>query len=157
LGNTGLGRALADPDLQKRGAKFVTKFLNDLFLGISRKNFCIPHKIPHLSPKISDDFFLVINLFRVLYGIFPYIGGAKSVADIATGGPNSLLFHKITILPLLFLSRRGAKLHCQFQWGRAMAGFAPPGSATEGENKRKSLGIQAWVLEACYRRIQLYI
>src|SRR6218665_3093981 len=43
--------------------------------------------------------------------------GAKSVADIATRGPKSLLFNKITILPLLFLSQREAKLHCQFRWG----------------------------------------
>ena len=41
--------ALADPDLQKRGgAKFLTKFCNDLILGISRKISAFP-KIPHLS------------------------------------------------------------------------------------------------------------
>jgi len=45
-------------------------------------------------------------------------------------GPKSLLLGKFTILSLLFLPPRGAKLHCQLRWG-AMAGFAPPGSATD--------------------------
>src|SRR6218665_2853773 len=99
-------QALADPDLQKRGGQIFHEIFERLFLGISRKNFCIPKKITHLSPKISDDFFFNHRPFRVLlYVIFPW--GGKSVADIATGGPKSLLFKKITILPLLFLSWRG--------------------------------------------------
>ena len=98
---------LADPGLQKRGQIFYEIFQRP-FLGISRKNFCIPQKIPHVSPKFSDDFFFNHRPFRVLlYGIFPW--GGKSVADIATGGPKSLLFNKITILPLLFLSQRGGQ------------------------------------------------
>src|SRR6218665_3121326 len=76
--------SLADPDLHKRGGQIFDEIFERLFLGISRKNFSIPEKIPHLSPKISDDLFLVIDLFRVLHGIFPW--GAKSVANIATGG-----------------------------------------------------------------------
>ena len=43
--------------------------------------------------------------------------GAKSVADIDTVGPKSLLFDIFTMLPLLFLPPRGAKLHCQLRWG----------------------------------------
>src|SRR6218665_3949940 len=73
-------------------------------------------------------FFLVIDLFRVLYMVF-FHRGAKSAADIDTGGPKSLLFNKITILPLIFLSWRVAKLHCQFRWGAWPD--LPPGSATD--------------------------
>src|SRR6218665_1873459 len=77
----------------------------------------MPQKIPHVSPKISDDLFFSHRPFSCFIWYF-YIGGAKSVADIPTGGgPKSLLFSKITILPLPFLSQRGAKLHCQFRWG----------------------------------------
>src|SRR6218665_1322746 len=82
-------------------------------------------------PKFSDDLFLVIHLFRVLVWSFSIWGGQIRSRHRRYGGSNSLLFNKITILPLLFLSRRGGKLHCQFRWG-AMAGFAPPGSATAG-------------------------
>src|SRR6218665_2888118 len=40
------------------------------------------------------------------------------------GAPKSLHFDKFTILSLLFLPPRGAKLHSQLRWG-TMAGFAP--------------------------------
>jgi len=43
--------------------------------------------------------------------------GAKSVRQIDQEGPKSLLFNKFTVLSLLFLPSRGAKLHCQFRWG----------------------------------------
>src|SRR6218665_985771 len=74
-------------------------------------------------------FSFVIDLFCVLYMVFFHRGGAKSAADIDRWGPNSLLFNKITIPPLLFLSRRGAKLHCQFRWG-GHGRICPSGSAT---------------------------
>ena len=35
------------------------------FLGLSRKNVSIPPK-SHLTPKISDDLFLVVDLFNIL-------------------------------------------------------------------------------------------
>jgi len=115
--------SLADPELQNRGAKFLPKFFNDVFLGVSRKNFNIFPKNCHLSPKISDDLFLVIDLFYCFNVVF-FRRGAKSVANVDKGGPKSLLFHKYTMLPLRFLPPRGAKLHCQLRWG-AMAGFVP--------------------------------
>jgi len=63
-----------------------------------------------------------------MYGIFRR-GGAKSVADIDTGGSKALLFDIFTVLSLLFLLP-GGKLHCQLRWG-AMAGYAPSGSAPD--------------------------
>src|SRR6218665_1135686 len=104
---------------------FSRNIFNDLFLGVSEKKFRhFPQKFHlHVSPKISDDLFLVIDLFRVLICYFS-VGGTKSVADIDTGGPKSLHFHKFTMLSLLFLLPRGAKLHGKVRWG-AMAGFAP--------------------------------
>src|SRR6218665_3742825 len=56
--------------------------------------------------------------------------GAKSVADSATGGGQNPYFStKSQCYHCSFCPGGGAKLHCQFRWG-AMAGFAPPGSAT---------------------------
>src|SRR6218665_2217173 len=79
----------------------------------------------NLSPKISDDLFLVIDLFHILISYFSVVG-AKSVADIDTGGgPKSLHFDKFAMLSLLFLPPREAKLHSQLRWG-AMVGFPPP-------------------------------
>src|SRR6218665_4157060 len=103
------GKALADPELQKRGAKFLPKFLNDLFLGVSRKNFIIFPQNFHLSPKISDDLFLVIDLLFNVFNVVFSVGEAKSVADIDTGGPISLLFDIFTMLSLLFLSIEGGQ------------------------------------------------
>jgi len=48
--------ALADPELQKRGCQILAEIFERPFLGVSRKNVCIPPKC-HLSPKISDDLF----------------------------------------------------------------------------------------------------
>jgi len=53
-------------------------------------------------------FFLVIDLFNVFNVVFS-VGGAKSVADIDTGGPKSLLFDIFTMLSLLFLSIEGGQ------------------------------------------------
>jgi len=74
------------------------------------------------------------DLFQVLMCYF-LVGGAKSVADIDTGGAKILTFRQIhnaiitlsvpEVGSLLLLFPRGAKLHCQLLWG-AMAGFAPP-------------------------------
>src|SRR6218665_839889 len=122
-----LQSSLADPGLQRRGAKFLKKFSNDLFLGISPKISPLPPKIPSISSKFLMTFFLVIDLFCVLYMICFHRGGA-----------NSLLFNKITILPLLFLSRRGGQTPLPISMGGAMAGFAPPpGSATDHATERK--------------------
>jgi len=55
---------------------------------------------------------------RPFYGfnVVFFRGGAKSVADIDTGGPRSLLFDKFKMLSLLFLPPRGAKLQWQLRW-----------------------------------------
>src|SRR6218665_3042913 len=45
------------------------------------------------------------------------------------GGPNSLIFNKITILPLLFLSRRGGQTPLPISMG-GHGRICPPGSAT---------------------------
>src|SRR6218665_2054656 len=66
-----------------------------------------PPKNSIYLPKCFNDFFLVIDIFRLLASSFPM--GAKSVAGIDTGRPKSILFNKITILPLLSLSRRGGQ------------------------------------------------
>src|SRR6218665_1517584 len=46
-------RTLADPELQKRGAKFLPKFFRDLFLGVSRKNVSI---FPFFSHRLFSCF-----------------------------------------------------------------------------------------------------
>src|SRR6218665_996505 len=61
--------------------------------------------------------------------VFFHRGGAKSVADIATEGPKSLLLKKITILPLLFLSQRGGQTPLPISMG-GHGRICPPGFAT---------------------------
>src|SRR6218665_4159458 len=97
---------LADPGIQKRGGANLCLHFSTTFFRIFS---VFPPKNSIYLPKFLMTFFLVIDLFRVLYMVF-FHRGAKSAADIDTEGPKSLLFNKITILPLLFL----AKLHCQF-------------------------------------------
>ena len=49
---------LADPDLQKLGGQIFDEIFQRPFLGISRKNFFIPQKIPHVfPPKFLTTFF----------------------------------------------------------------------------------------------------
>src|SRR6218665_226754 len=56
--------------------------------------------------------------------------GAKSVADIDTGGPKSLLFDKFTVLSLLFLPSRGGPNSIANFDGGPWPDLPPPGSAT---------------------------
>src|SRR6218665_3243404 len=88
------GKALADSELQKRGATFLPKFLNDLFLGVSRKNFSIFPKNFHLSPKISDDLFLVIDLLFNVFNVVFSVGG-QIRSRHRYGGTNILTFRDI--------------------------------------------------------------
>ena len=92
----------------------MPKFLNDLSLGVSLENFCISPQKCHMSPKVSDDLFLVVDIF-MFYVIF-FCGGGQ-IRSQHRYGAKSLLFNKITMLPSLFLPQRGAKLHCQLRWG----------------------------------------
>src|SRR6218665_3379091 len=90
------------------------------------KKFLHSQKIPHLSPKISDDLFFSHRPFSWFIWDLS-IGGGQICSRHRYGGPKSLLFKKITILPLLsFLSRRGAKLHCQFRCGGHGRIYPPP-------------------------------
>ena len=85
-------RPLADPELQKQGAKFLPKFFND-FLGVPDKISAFPPKLA----SISQNFWwllLVIDLFNVLMWYFS-VGGGKSVPDIDTGGAKILTFTQI--------------------------------------------------------------
>src|SRR6218665_1049266 len=66
------------------GGPIFAKICERPFLRSFPKNFCISPQEFHLSPKISDDLFLVIHLSRVLYMVF-FHRGAKSAADIDTG------------------------------------------------------------------------
>src|SRR6218665_2000552 len=65
--------SLADPELQNRGGKFLPTFLTTFYRRFPKK-FQYFRKKFHLSPKISDDLFLVIAHFRVLICWFS-IGG----------------------------------------------------------------------------------
>src|SRR6218665_2892116 len=98
---------LADPQLQKWGGQIFSEiFERSLFRRFPKKFQHFPKKF-HLSLKISNDLFSCFNVVFVR-------GGAKFVADIDTGeGPKSLHFDKFTMLSLLFLPPKGAKLHCQ--------------------------------------------
>src|SRR6218665_3759999 len=69
-------------------------------------------------------FFFSHRPFSCYNVVFFRVGGAKSVADIDTGGPKSLHFDKFTMLSLLFLPRsRGPNSIANFDGG--VAGFAP--------------------------------
>ena len=82
----GLAEAPADPELQKRwGANFSRNF-STTFLGVSRTNFGISRKnFIHLPKFLMTFHFLVIVLLMFSCMAF-FVGGAKSVADIDTGG-----------------------------------------------------------------------
>src|SRR6218665_631718 len=57
--------SLADPELQRRGAKFYPKFLNDLFRRFPTKFQHFPPKIFIYLSKFLMTFFLVIDLSNV--------------------------------------------------------------------------------------------
>ena len=115
---------LADPGLQRRGAKFLQKILNDLFLGVSWKNVCISLKNSIYLQKFLMTFFLVIDLFRVLLCYF-FHRGAKSAAYIDTGGQNPYFSTKSQYYHCSFCPGGGPNSIANFDGG-AMAGFAPP-------------------------------
>src|SRR6218665_2382035 len=100
--------ALADPELQKRGAKFLSKFLNDLFLGVSRKNFIVsPKYVIHL-PKLLMIFLLVIDLFHVLMCYSSVGGQIRSRHRYAGGGQNPCISTNSQCYHYSF---------CQLRWG----------------------------------------
>ena len=97
------------------GPNFCRNFLTTFFRHFPKKFQHILRKF-HLSPKISDDFFLVIDQFRVLICWFS-VGGPNSVAHINQEGQKSLNSHKFTILSLLFLPPRGPNSIANFEGG----------------------------------------
>ena len=112
--------ALADPELQKRGAKFLPKifFTTDLFLGISRKNFCIsPNNFIYL-PKFLTTFFLVIDYFSC-FNMLVFHRGSQIRSPHQLGGAKILKFTQI------HNSTIGGQTPLPTSMG-AMAGFAPP-------------------------------
>ena len=61
--------------------------------------------------------FLAIDLFMFLICYFS-VGGAKSVADIDTGGGAKILtFRQIHNTIIILSASEGGKLHCQLRWG----------------------------------------
>src|SRR6218665_3508086 len=55
--------ALADPELQRRGGQILAEIFERPFFRRFPKKFCHSPKNCHLSPKISDDLLLVVDLF----------------------------------------------------------------------------------------------
>src|SRR6218665_271734 len=88
------------------GGQIFSKIVERLYFWSFPKKFLhFPPKKFHLSPKISDDLFLVIviNLSRVLDMVFFQRAGQIRSRHQYGGGAKSLLSNTITILPLLFL------------------------------------------------------
>ena len=86
---------------------------------------------------LSSEIFFSHRPFSCFSMVF-FHRGDRSVADIDTGGPNSLTFQQNHNTTIAFSVPKGAKLHCQFRWG-AMAGFAPldPPLTTDIDSKVK--------------------
>ena len=93
-------QSLADPELQKRGAKFCPKFLK-----------C------HLSPKISDDLFLSIDLFHVSMCYFSVGEGGQIRSRHRYGGAKILTFRQIHNAIITLSAPEGGQTHCQLRWG----------------------------------------
>src|SRR6218665_1260862 len=92
------------------GAKFLTKFFNNLFLGISRKNFFIPKKFHMYLQKFLTTFFFSHRPFLCFLWYFSIggqicsrhrYGGTKILTfqqnhnttialSVPEGGPNSI-------------------------------------------------------------------
>src|SRR6218665_911413 len=105
------------------GQNFCRNFLTTIFRRFPTKFQHFPKKC-HLSPKISDDHFFRHRPFPCFNVVFS-VGGAKSVADIDSGGgqnpyisTNSRCYH-YSLCP-----RRGPNSVANFDGG-AMAEFAP--------------------------------
>jgi len=73
--------------------------------------------------------FFYSSTFSVFYMVF-FHRGAKSVANIATGGQNPYFSTKSQYYHCSFCPGGGPNSIANFDGG-AMAGFAPPGSATD--------------------------
>src|SRR6218665_4073686 len=69
------------------GGQIFADIFERPFLVMSRKNFCIPKKFHISPPKFLMTYFFSHRPISCFIWYFS-IGGAKSVADIATGGQN---------------------------------------------------------------------
>src|SRR6218665_991727 len=79
-----------------------------------------------------------------------FCGGGKIRSPHRLGGAKILKFTQIHNSIITVSAPKGGKLHCQLRWG-AMAGFAPPGSATGG---KRFLGAQHFKLLAWDKRVR---
>ena len=87
-----------------------------------------------------------LTTFFVFSMVFFHRGGQICSQHRYGGGQNPYFSTKSQYYHCSFCPGGGAKLHCQFRWG-AMAGFAPPGSATGlGITKIKALEVDNSVL-----------
>src|SRR6218665_67474 len=106
----------------ERGGQIFDEIFQRPFFRHFPKKFLHSQKIPHVSPKISDDFFFSHRPFSCLIWYF-------SVTYIATRGPKSLLLNKITILPMPFLSQ-GGQTPLPISMGGPWPDLPPTGSTT---------------------------
>src|SRR6218665_3593779 len=105
------------------GAKFWPKFLNEVFLGVSRKNFHISPKKFHLSPKISDDFFFSHRPFSWFHhGLFCRGENPLPKSD---RGAKILTFRQIHSAIITLSALKGGQTPLPTSMGGAMAGFGP--------------------------------
>ena len=118
--------ALADSELQKRGAIFSDQFLMT-FLGITPQKFPFPKQMFVYHPNFLMTFFShrPFNTSNVAF----LRRGIKSSSQRLYGGPKTLNFAKFTLLSLFFLSPRGGQTPLPTSKG-VMTGLAPE-SATE--------------------------
>src|SRR6218665_3989626 len=106
-----------------RTSETEQNFLTTFFHAFLEKCQHFPKKC-HLSPKISDDlFFLVIDLFHVLICYFS-VRGAKSVADIDTGGQNPYISTNSQCYHYSFCPRGGENSVANFDGGHGR--ICPP-------------------------------
>src|SRR6218665_2954358 len=131
LGSTDKGtHYIADPELQKRGAKFLAPFqkFRKTFLGIFPELFCIPQKIPSITLNFLMTYFLVIDPFNTEMS---RSSAEKAKIHSLHRGPKTLHLGKFTLQLLLFIPPWGSKLRCQFRWGRPWPDW-PRASAVGG-------------------------
>src|SRR6218665_134979 len=126
------------------GGQIFADIFQRPFLGVSRQNFSISSTNFIYLPKFLMTFFLlVIDIFHLLICYF-FLRGAKTVTDINTGGQNSYVSTNSQCYHYSSCLQGESQTPLPTSMGGAMAGFAPPGSATGCDrNLRGSAGALA--------------